>query len=322
MANYRHLETLRQGVAVWNDWRACDSEIKPNLSEANLIQCTLVQAQLKQTDLRKADLRKANLSQSDLRKADLRNANLRGAQLVEADLRGANLSGATFINADLSKADLRGADLRHTNLTHADLYEVDLRRANLSEALLKQTHMVAANLKNSNLRAANLIEAVMVIANLAGADLSLANLTGARLYGTARDEWKIDGVKCDYAYWGGTGKTRTPTDRNYRPGEFEMLYRQLPSVEYLFEEGFTPLCAVLMDKVVRTINEQHPDLELSLDSLILRGIPRAIFSVLHKEDCPRALELVTNLYHDQSNWIEDKYTTLKECYQEITARLQ
>ena len=163
---------------------------------------------------------------------------------------------------------------------------------------------------------------IQVSANLAGADLSLANLTGARLYGTARDEWKIDGVKCDYAFWGGTGKTRTPLDRNYRPGEFEMLYRQLPSVEYLFEEGFTPLCAVLMDKVVRTINEQHPDLELSLDSLILRGIPRAIFSVLHKEDCPRALELVTNLYHDQSNWIEDKYTTLKECYQEITARLQ
>ena len=151
----------------------------------------------------------------------------------------------------------------------------------------------------ANLRGSNLKEAVLIIANIAETDLSLANLTGAKLYGSDRSHWKIDGVRCEYAYWDGSGNRRTPVDRNYKPGEFEMLYRQLPTIEYLFQGGFTPLKGVMMDRVVKVINDEVPEFELNLDSLIFRGMPRAVFSVLHREDCPRALELITQRYQDE-----------------------
>jgi hypothetical protein len=138
-----------------------------------------------------------------------------------------------------------------------------------------------------------------VIADLAGADLSMANLTGARLYGTDRDEWKISGIKCDYAFWDGRGNQRTPADRNYKPGEFELLYRQTPTIEYFFDEASSPFHAVLMDRVVKVIHTNSPELEIQLDSMIFSGMPRAVFSVLHRNDRPKALELIDKCYKEQ-----------------------
>ncbi len=299
MANYKHVEILSKGVPAWNLWREQDADIKPNLSGTNLFQADLAHANLRQTDLRKTDLRQAKLNGADFFKADLRNANLRGAIAISSNLRGANLSGAHMITTDLSRTDLRGADMRGTRLDGSDLYEANLKESNLSAANLTKTHLLSANLNKANLRGSNLENAVLVVANLDKADLSLANLTGAKLYGSERQDWKIDGVKCEYAYWDGPGNHRTPADRNYKPGEFEILYRQSPTIEYPFEDGFTPVQAVLMDRVVKVIRSQTPELELNLDSFLLRGVPRAVFSVLHPEDRPKALALIHTQYEKE-----------------------
>jgi len=299
MANHKHVEIISRGVADWNQWREQDPDIKPNLSGINLFQAKLANANLRQTDLKKTDLREADLSDADLVKADLRNANLRSARIISADLKSANMSGAHLIAADLSKADLQGADLRGVRLDGSDLFEAHMAAANLSSANLPRTNLLGANLMHANLRGSNLRGAVLIIANLADADLSLANLTGAKLYGSDRDNWKIDGIKCEFAFWDGPGNRRTPADRDYQPGEFEMLYRQAPTIEYRFEDGFTPLKAVMMDRVVKVIKAKMPEFELNLDSLIFRGVPRAVFSVLHREDCPKALELITRHYNDE-----------------------
>lgn len=299
MANHKHVEILSKGVAVWNRWRNQDIDIKPNLSGANLFQANLANVNLRQTDMRKTDLRQAGLNEANLYKADLRNANLRGASIISSNLRGANLSGAHLICADLSRSDLEGADLMGARLDGSDLYDANLEKANLSNANLPRIHLLSANLKNANLRGCNLLSAVLVIANLAGADLSMANLTGAKLYGTERENWKIDGIKCKFAYWDGSGRRRTPADRDYRPGEFEHLYRQSPTIEYPFKDGFTPFQVILMDRVVKAINNRTPEFELHLDSLIFRGVPRAVFSVLHREDCPKALEMIKKHFKEQ-----------------------
>jgi uncharacterized protein YjbI with pentapeptide repeats len=299
MANHKHFEIISKGVAAWNQWRKQDPDIKPNLSGTNLFQAKLAGANLRQTNLRKTDLREADLTGADLGKADLRNANLRAAKVIGADLKCANMSGAHLIAADLSKADLQGADLRGIRLDGADLFEASLEAANLSNANLPQTNLSGANLIRANLRGCNLTGTVLVIAKLVEANLSLANLTGAKLYGSDRDRWKIEGIKCDYAYWDGAGNRRTPADRDFQPGEFELLYRQAPTIEYAFADGFTPLQAVMMDRVVKVIKAKVPEFELNLDSLIFRGMPRAVFSVLHREDCPRALELITRQYNDE-----------------------
>ncbi|MGD9368072.1 MAG: pentapeptide repeat-containing protein [Desulfobacteraceae bacterium] len=299
MANHKHVEMLAKGVTVWNRWRAQDLEIKPNLSGTNLFQADLSLANLRQTDLRKTDLRESKLNQTDLFKADLRNANLRGASAISSDLRNANLTGAHMITADLSLANLQGADMRGVRLDRSDMHEANLQETNLSAANLYKTHLLSANLMSANLRGCNLEGSVLMIANLDKADLSLANLTGAKLYGTERDGWKIDGVKCEYAYWDGPGNQRSPADRDYKPGEFELLYRKSPTLEFPFEGGFSPIQAILMDRVVKAINLQQPEFELHLDSLILRGVPRAVFSVLHPMDRPKALALINEHFQEQ-----------------------
>jgi len=101
-----HLQIIRQGVHVWNEWRQKNPELKPDLREAHF----------KGADLREADLREANL-----RAAYLYGANLEGANLSGADLWDAVLCHANLHRANLSKADLRGALLIHTNLCHTTL---------------------------------------------------------------------------------------------------------------------------------------------------------------------------------------------------------
>jgi uncharacterized protein YjbI with pentapeptide repeats len=114
MANPKHLEILKKGVEVWNEWRKNNPDIKPNLRKANLLRANLSDA-----DLSRANLFGANLWRADLSGANIWRANLNEAYLWRADLSGANLFGANLNEADLSRTDLRRADLSGVNLEGA-----------------------------------------------------------------------------------------------------------------------------------------------------------------------------------------------------------
>jgi hypothetical protein len=136
MANPEHLEILKQGVEIWNEWREQNPTIKPNLSGADLRAANLNQAILDNTILKEADLREAGLSYARLLKANLFRANLERAglfmaNLKEADLGEANLCGAFLSNADLYEANLTKAELREADLTKAELRVANLRGAGL-----------------------------------------------------------------------------------------------------------------------------------------------------------------------------------------------
>ena len=198
MANPEHLELLRQGVDVWNDWRAKGTLTIPDLSEANFSGAKLSRANFSGTNLREANLNMADLHEADLCGANLRGANLRGANLNmadlhEADLGGANLRGANLRGANLNRADLtravlfvaglRGANLSGANLMGADLHEADLFGTNLSGANLSGTNLNRADLRGANLSGANLRKAVLWEAKLGNAILVQANLGEAQLGG-------------------------------------------------------------------------------------------------------------------------------------------
>jgi uncharacterized protein YjbI with pentapeptide repeats len=196
MADREHLEFLKQGVAVWNQWRGEHPEIRPNLRGADLRRADLRRADLSFADLSEAVLWNADLSEADLSFADLSRAHLSGAVLTNANFSGANLRGAPlskvrFSGANLSKvcfseAHLNGADLSFANLSEADLsfanlFRADLRGAYLRGAKLNETKLNEANLSKANLSVANLAEARLSFVNFRGADLSFANLMGADL---------------------------------------------------------------------------------------------------------------------------------------------
>lgn len=156
---------------------------------------------------------------------------------------------------------------------------------------LKDKNLKAARLVNFDLHGVDLRES-----NLLQADLSGANITGAKLYGSARENWIIDGIRCEYVYWDEAGESRTPPNRNFRPGEFEELYRQLPTFEYVFANGFTPLDPLIMDRVVQAINERNEEFSLELINFDKRGEPHATFTVCHLDYVEKAKEQITAGY--------------------------
>ncbi len=119
MANQEQLAILRQGVEVWNKWRANKhaSGIGPDkldLRDAHLRGASLRKAQLWSVDLSGADLQDADLSYTFLRRADLT-----GANLVRADLRSSDLLQANLTGVDLSEANLQGVSLVEAKIDKA-----------------------------------------------------------------------------------------------------------------------------------------------------------------------------------------------------------
>jgi|GEM_PF-382551 len=276
---------------------------RANLFKANLRGAYLIKADLRRANLVKADLRKADLREADLGPADLDEANLFEANLRGANLRGANLRGAVLNKADLTAADLRearliaanlsGAKLRGADLSAADLRDAQLRRAELRGAVLRGATLSGADLSEAKLSAANLIGADLQTAAFTRAVLDEATLTGANLYATERTDWSIKGIKCNYVYWDEEGKKRSPADRDLEPGEFERLYASLPTIEYVFEHGMTPMDLVVMDRVVQAIREEHPELDLKIATADVRGAkPTVKLTVQLEEHKEPAQELL------------------------------
>jgi uncharacterized protein YjbI with pentapeptide repeats len=273
--------------------------VKTNLSRANLGAVDLSEANLKGAKLTKANLSATNLSGANLREASLRGANLINTALIRANLSGVDISGASLSGTNLAEANINGVnlsgvdfstvDFSRVDFTGVDLSRADLRKANLKGANLSEVDLNGRNLSDADLREADLRKANLCEANLNRANLEGADITGAHLYRTTKYDWRIEGIKCDYIFCDTEAKIPFPKDRDFRPGEFERLFKQLPTIELVLESGVTPLDAFVMDQVVQAINEKRPELELKLDSFHSGGQPHAVFTVPRREYCDEHL---------------------------------
>ena len=181
MANPDHLNIIKQGVAVWNNWRTQNPGVEPDLSRADLVGSELNEANLSETDLRKAVLRTSTFRSARLVKADLRGANLSRASFNLANLSEANLSESILREADLSESILKKAYLIRADLVGADLFEADLERADFRWAFLIGTNLRCATMVKADFRWAYLIEADLSEADFSEANLIEANLSKADL---------------------------------------------------------------------------------------------------------------------------------------------
>lgn len=132
MANPEHLEILKQGVEVWNQWREAHFDIIPDLSGANLSSMNFSSANLSMANLRDADLTDSDLAEANiwntwLTRANLVRADLSNAHLTDSDLTDANLTGATLYSTDLSNATLRGTKFSNALLSGTIFVQTDLR---------------------------------------------------------------------------------------------------------------------------------------------------------------------------------------------------
>lgn len=284
--NPEHVEIVKQGKKTIEQWRQAHPGERLDLSGAYLFEV-------------------------NLHRANLTGADLHGSSLLWSELSQANLSCANLSGTDLSAVDIFGANLSEANLYRANLFGADLHRASFQQANLVQAELSGANLTLADLSGANLYDAMLFGSRLIHTSLVGAELTGAKLYGTARDHWNIEGVKCRYVFWDEYAKERSPWDRDLEPGEFERLYAQLPTIEYVFENGMTPLDPLVMDRIVQAINEQSPEFELQIDSINARGLqPTIRFTVQHEDQSGAALEAVTLEYEAKLRDLESERNVL------------
>jgi uncharacterized protein YjbI with pentapeptide repeats len=141
LANPEHVAILKQGVGVWNKWRAGQADLTPDFTRADLEDSHLEGANLQAANLKRVNLRGANLT-----KANLNWANLIHGGLSEAILNGVMLKDAYLIDtdlhgADLSDADLTGAQLSQVNLSLAKLKGTDFTNTLVSRLLLCETDL-------------------------------------------------------------------------------------------------------------------------------------------------------------------------------------
>lgn len=142
MAKAEHLALLRQGAAIWNEWRARSPHRQPDLSDANLredVSGAHPKEDFSGANLSAAYLLRANLYGANLREANLSGAILTNATLNYADLTGANLANASLIATDLGDANLQGANLREADLHATNLSQANLRTADLRKAVFSRT---------------------------------------------------------------------------------------------------------------------------------------------------------------------------------------
>jgi Pentapeptide repeats (8 copies) len=136
-ADSQHIELLRRGPRPWNEWRAQNPDVLPNLVGISL---SIGDRQLGPINGGPINLAFARLRHAFLRFATLTAANLEGADLADTDLKDArleraNLSGADLSDAALDRADFAGANLAGANLCGASLLEArNLTQEQLHEA--------------------------------------------------------------------------------------------------------------------------------------------------------------------------------------------
>ena len=177
MANQEHLEILKQGVDVWNQWRENNPWIIPDLWGVDL----------SDAQIQKINFQGVNLVNADFSKADLTQANFISANIRNANFTKANLSRSVFQGAKLDNANFTKAYAQNAVFTKAHLYEACFTKANLSgsdftEANMERTELDGTNLTKTNLFGVNFTQALLYRVNLTNATIGNTVFANAKLY--------------------------------------------------------------------------------------------------------------------------------------------
>jgi uncharacterized protein YjbI with pentapeptide repeats len=148
------------------------------------------------------------------------------------DFTGCNLTEAFFDCAYIECTRFDSAELTRTSWLKAEFiravsYDDTILADSGIRKLLAHGKGEGVSYKGKNMRGAYLAYADLRRSDLRGTDLVQANLrnaniTGAKIWNIKREDWIIDGIRCDYIYSDEAGEIRT----NFLPGEFEEQYKQ------------------------------------------------------------------------------------------------
>lgn len=168
MANHEHIDILKQGVKVWNEWRSDNPAIEPDLQETHQISLLLPGINLEQT----------NLCRSYFHSTDFTNANFDGANLLYAEWAGIDLRNASFKNSFLKNFQLTGSSLDDSVLSRSDLTGAQIFSTGMRNVLFDYCVLLFANFGSGDMSGADLTEAQMGWTSLGGNNLNTAKGLG------------------------------------------------------------------------------------------------------------------------------------------------
>jgi len=210
-----------------------------NINEAEFFRATLISANFTKACLVGTSFSSATLIMANFTGARLDRVLFNNANLANVDFSDANFKGTTLTGARMGSVNLTNANLVRAELEGVDLYKANLEGVNLTSANLYSARMFMVNLKNANLTCSTLISADFENANLMGADIS-----GANIYHIKTPNWNIKDIKCTHVYCypnGADEETKEKSRRNFREGEFEAIYKSIPTIDICFGEEFSTI---------------------------------------------------------------------------------
>lgn len=113
-------------VTPWNEWRARNPQVKPNLEGKTIQSAPDSPSNLNGINLKSAKLKSTRFQYVKLADANFAYADFRGARISSAVLSRATFWGANFIHTEFQSVDLKSAVFPHVRLTHASLIDVEL----------------------------------------------------------------------------------------------------------------------------------------------------------------------------------------------------
>jgi uncharacterized protein YjbI with pentapeptide repeats len=184
-----------------------------------------------------------DLSNLDLTNAKLANVDFRARKIYRTCLKGVTgLERARVDNRYLDLDQLKVQQLLTRGYSdETDFSHVNLQGAYLKDALMQRFDLTQANLNGANLSGADLRDSILLRSQVTGVDFSTANLTGICIQDwSVNSETNFSGVQCDYVYrefHDNRLSDRYPSDRNFKPSEFESLFQKLTNaVELVFQD--------------------------------------------------------------------------------------
>jgi hypothetical protein len=132
------------------------------------------------------------------------------------------------------------------------------------------------------------------------ANLTKADTSGANIFHYKTHGWKIEGIKCTHVYSyhvdaneDGKEKSR----RNFTVGEFEEIYKSIPTIDICFSDDFNNLDYLRLADIQEKIRLEIPDVGLRLKKMERKGF-----------------DMVITLETKEENQLEDVSRKINELY--------
>lgn len=207
---------------------------------------------------------------------------------------------------------LEGADLSYFDLSRADFFPytsdyyltgVDIVYANFSNTFVKNANFQHSKLTDINFSGVNLSSCDFEDATLENVDFS-----GANIFHIKTNGWQIKNITCTHIYQCPDDKTwsnpelREKFRRDLHPGEFEELFKHIPTIEMLFEGKIPPEAYMKLMGFLEMMRQEKPKMELDLKSMENLGRKTALKLGLSKDEfVPEAMEMLCQLVQ-QKGW--------------------